>query len=83
MNYMITYQKENGNIFFRLRKTPGELHIGDITSMGWKVLDIHQEYEGNYLHKEDIRRLINHKVYKTPMKKRIIRFIIRKLNKIA
>ena len=83
MKYMITYQKANGQVFFRTRKTLSSLSVGDITSMGWLILDIHEEYEGNWLHHEDIRRFTRQKAYKQPLKKRIIRAIVRRLNKYA
>lgn len=83
MEYIITYQKRNGEILLRPRKTLYDLSIGKETSMGWKVLDIHEEYEGNWLHHEDIRRFTRQKAYKQPLKKRILRAIVRKLNKYA
>ena len=83
MRYMITYQKNNGQVFFRTRKTLSSLSIGDITSMGWLILDIHEEYEGNWLHHEDIRRFARQKAYKKPLKKRIVRAIVQRLNKYA
>jgi hypothetical protein len=83
MGYMITYQKSNGDIFYRTRKVIGSMQIGDETSMGWKVLDIHEKYNGNWLHHEDVRRFQRKKLYKTPLKKRMIRALVRKLNKLA
>lgn len=44
----ITYQKENGYIFKRLRSTTLPYKIGDITSMGWKVLNIEYQYKNKY-----------------------------------
>lgn len=44
----ITYQKKNGNIIHKFRNTPLPYGIGDITSMGWKVLNIEYEYKGEY-----------------------------------
>ena len=38
--YKIIYQKENGEIFERIRVTLPEYKIGEETSMGWKILDI-------------------------------------------
>jgi len=82
-DYIVTYQKRNGEIFLRKRKNVCDLQIGITTSMGWKVLDIHEEYEGNYLHREDIKRFIRKKKYKPSIKKQIIRYIVKKLNRYA
>jgi len=80
---VITYEQSNGNIIMRPRFGRNGLHIGDTTSMGWKVLDIHYQYsDGNYYHEEDIRRLYrNNEEKKDPLKKRIARYLIKKLNK--
>ena len=44
----ITYQKSNGCIIQRQRNTPLQYKIGDITSMGWKVLNIEYEYNNKF-----------------------------------
>lgn len=44
----ITYQKRDGSIFQRIRKTMIPYQIGDTTSMGWKVLNIEYRYKNNY-----------------------------------
>ena len=48
MSCIITYQKENGDIFYKPGKTTYGKRVGDETSMGWKVLDIHYKYGDNY-----------------------------------
>ena len=83
MNYMITYQKGNGDIFFRGRKTLYGMRVGDETSMGWKVLNIHYKYEGNYYTIEDLRRIINGKSLKRKKEKKFLKYIIRQLNKLV
>lgn len=45
---LVTYQKRNGEILQRKRKTYTSDVIGDTTSMGWKVLDIKYSYNGKY-----------------------------------
>lgn len=82
MLYMITYQKSNGDIFFRARKSTLGLKIGDETSMGWTVLDIHEYYDGNYYHEEDIRRMISRRMSRPKPRKRVLKFIVRQLNKL-
>lgn len=83
MNYMITYQKRTGEVFYRIRTTLGGLQVGDETSMGWKVLDIHQEFNGNYIHPYEVRKYIRKKLYKEPLKRRIVKYLIHKLNKLT
>lgn len=54
----ITYQKRNGSIIQRLRKTAPPYKIGDTTSMGWNVLNIEYEYKKNYYTYFEYNRLI-------------------------
>ena len=79
MGCIITYQKENGDILIRPRITPYDLHIGKETSMGWKVLDIHYECNGNYYHEDDLKKL-RIKETKT-IKQKFAEYIMRKANK--
>lgn len=44
----ITYQKRDGSIIHKLRSTLPSYDIGEITSMGWKVLNIEYEYKGKF-----------------------------------
>lgn len=83
MNYMITYQKASGEVFYRTKKVLSDLKIGDTTSMGWKVLDIHEKYNGNYIHPYEVRRYIRNKLYKEPIRKRLVKYVIKQLNKLA
>ena len=79
MECLITYQKSNGEIFYRTRQYPVDLYVGKETSMGWKVLAIHYKYGDNYYVEHDYRKVMCQ--YREPLKKRFIRHIIRKLNK--
>lgn len=45
----VTYQKNDGSIIQKIRKTMLPYEVGDTTSMGWKVLDIEYEYNDEYL----------------------------------
>lgn len=75
---VITFQKENGDIIMRPRFSTYGLKIGDETSMGWKVLDIHyQYYDGNYYHKDDYLEKLKEK------RKERIPFITRIKTKVA
>lgn len=70
---IITFQKSNGDIIMRPRLGTYGLCIGDETSMGWKVVDIHYKYiDGNYYHEEDYRKIQNkYKLKKEPIVKRV------------
>ena len=73
---VITFQKSNGDIIMRPRRGIcglDHIEIGDTTSMGWKVIDIHYQFEdGNYYHEEDYRKLDKkHYIKKQSIKKRI------------
>jgi hypothetical protein len=57
--YQIEYKKRNGEIIKRIRNTlPGK--IGETTSMGWIIVDIKYQLNGNYY---------SFMEYKTKMKK--------------
>lgn len=45
---LVTYQKENGCIIQRQRKTMLSYKIGERTSMGWTVLNIEYQYKDKY-----------------------------------
>lgn len=78
MGCIITYQKENGEILIRPRNSKYDLYIGKKTSMGWEVLDIHYEYNGNYYHEKDYYKQID-KTKKTT-KQKIAAYIMKKAN---
>ena len=75
---VITFQKNNGDIIMRPRLSCIDLSIGDETSMGWKVIDIHYQFsDGNYYHEEDyLRKLRELKAKKDPIKKRIADYLV-------
>lgn len=75
----ITYQKDNGCIFQRYRTTPLPYKIGEITSMGWKVLNIEYLYKDKY-YSEYKYHMLRHKETQAFMKKKQIKeLIIREL----
>lgn len=83
MGYMITYQKANGDILLRPRKAIYNMKIGDTTSMGWKVLNIHYLYEGNYYTYLDYCKAVRGQlIRKKKRDKKILKYIIRQLNKL-
>ena len=76
---VITFQKSNGDIIMRPRMGTYGLCIGDETSMGWKVLDIHYKFvDGNYYHENEYsRKVLESKKKKDPLKKRIADYLMR------
>ena len=85
MSYIITYQKNNGEIFIRPYNHSiftTSKKVGDETSMGWKILDIHYEYKGNYYCYHDYLKIFEKEI-KEKHNKKIIKFIIKKLNKYS
>lgn len=54
----ITYQKRDGTIIQKLRKTMPSYEIGEITSMGWKLLCIKYEYKGKFYPEYEYKLLI-------------------------
>lgn len=85
MDCIITYQKSNGDIIYRPCQTNYGKRVGDETSMGWKVLDIHYKYGNNYYCYEDFMRIFRkefEKELKEKKKKKLIKFAIKKLNSI-
>lgn len=86
---IITYQKSNGEIFIR----PYDYscfskfkNIGDETSMGWKVLDIHYKINDNYYCYDDYMKIYKHGIgseLREKRRKKLIKFAIKQLEKIA
>ena len=86
MECIITYQKENGDIIIRPCISTYGRRVGDNTSMGWKVLDIHYKHKDNYYCYDDFMRIFRHgfeKELKESKKKKLIKYVIKKLNKLA
>ena len=69
--YQVTFQKRNGEIFKRVRKTMLDYRVGEETSMGWKVLDVKYGYKGNWYSSLEYDVLITKAVNKIKLKKRI------------
>lgn len=40
MKYMVLYQRSNGEMIYRFRKSKPQYEVGSYTSMGWKLVDI-------------------------------------------
>ncbi len=55
----ITYQKQDGCIFQRIRNTTLPYKIGDTTSMGWKVLNIEYKFGNKYYSEYEYNKRIH------------------------
>ena len=73
----ITYQKKDGDIMKKLRKTMIPYKIGDTTSMGWKVLNIEYEFDNNY-YPESKYNLLVEKSKQSSIKKQQKKELIRR-----
>ena len=63
----------------RPRLSDSGLRIGDETSMGWKVIDIHyQSEDGNYYHEEEFKRRKRNN--KKTIKQKFAEYVVRKIN---
>jgi len=85
MSCIITYQKSDGEIFIRPYNHScfgSTKRVGDETSMGWKIIDIHYRYKDNYYCYEDYLRIFDKEI-KEKRNKKLIKFLIRKLSKMA
>ena len=87
LNCIITYQKSNGDIFIRPYDYNLSRKVGDETSMGWKIIDIHYKHNDNYYCYEDIMRIFREELEaeikdnkKKEKEKKLIKFLIEKLN---
>ena len=67
----ITYQKKNGCIIQKLRKTMLPYKIGDSTSMGWKVINIEFEYNNKFYSSYDYNMLIRKEIERHRRKEKI------------
>ena len=86
MDCIITYQKENGDILIRPCMSTYGRKVGDTTSMGWKVIDIHYKHNDNYYCYEDFMRIFRYgieKEIKEKRSKKLIKYAIKQLNKLA
>ena len=79
MSCIITYQKQNGDIFFRPYKSDYGKKVGDETSMGWKIMEIHYKYGDNYYCYNDFIRMIRKN--KQTIKQKMANYICKKLYK--
>lgn len=54
----VTYQKRDGSVIQKYRKTEPPYKIGDRTSMGWILLNVEHEYNGKYYSEYEYNMII-------------------------
>ena len=75
----VTYQKQDGCIMQKLRKTMLPYKVGETTSMGWKVLDIEYKYTDKYYSEYRYNMLIHKDKQNLIKKKQTIGLFMREL----
>lgn len=70
----ITYQKRDGSIMQKLRNTAPPYEVGETTSMGWKLLGIKYEYNGEFYPEHQYQLLIKRDKNKLVRKNKIKAF---------
>lgn len=73
--FRITYQKRNGEVFYRIRQTIPNCGIGKKTSMGWKVLNAEQKYKNKYYSISESNKLYKKQFRINRFKLNTIKFI--------
>ena len=68
----VTYQKNDGCIIQRERTTMLPYQLGDITSMGWKVLNIERKYKDAYYSLHEYNTLLEKNKQKLQRKKKMV-----------
>lgn len=73
---LITYKKRNGEVFQRIRNTYPGYRVGDVTSMGWTVLDIQYKWKNKYYTSTEYDKLINKSIKQEQKIRRIKKLIL-------
>ena len=82
MNCIVTYQKSDGEIFIRPYNHFYSKKKGNKTSMGWEIIDIHYKHNNNYYCYSDFVKILD-KELRQKNNKKLLKFIIKQLNKLA
>ena len=78
MKYLVLYERTNGELLYRYRKSLPQYEIGSYTSMGWKLVDIKQLDKGKCLSMYDYSTSVSNRVVgltRTIDYKKIVEFI--------
>ena len=62
MKYLVLYERTNGELLYRYRKSLPQYEIGSYTSMGWKLVDIKQLDKGKCLSLYDYSTSVSNRV---------------------
>lgn len=78
MKYLVLYERTNGELIYRYRKSLPQYEVGSHTSMGWKLVDIKQLDKGKCLSLYDYSTSVSNRVVgltRTIDYKKIVEFI--------
>lgn len=78
MKYLVLYERTNGELLYRYRKSLPQYEVGSYTSMGWKLVDIKQLDKGKCLSLYDYSTSVSNRVVgltRTIDYKKIVEFI--------
>jgi len=62
MKYLVLYERTNGDMLYRYRKSLPEYEVGSYTSMGWKLVDIKVLDKGKCLSMYDYSTSVSNRV---------------------
>ncbi len=72
--YKIIYEKQNGEVFERIRNTIPDTGIGQTTSMGWRILNIQYSFGNGYYDHAEYCRLMSKVRKPLLLRRRVIGF---------
>ena len=73
--YKVFYQRQNGEIIERIRNTLPHYKLGEITSMGWIIVDIHYLLNNKYYPFREYRTKLDKQIKRNHIKRKIIKYI--------
>lgn len=73
--YKVFYQRQNGEIIERIRNTLPHYKLGQTTSMGWIIVDIHYLLNNKYYPFREYRTKLDKQIKHNHVKRKIIKYI--------
>lgn len=73
--YKVFYQRQNGEIIERIRNTLPHYKLGETTSMGWIIVDIHYLLDNKYYPFREYRIKLDKQIKRNHVKRKIIKYI--------
>jgi len=69
--YLVLYRKNNGEIIYRARTTIPQHKTGEVTSMGWTVVDIRRLHKGRTYSNDEFDMILNRRATVTQVMQKI------------